>query len=1512
MYTLQLLHANDLEGGIDALDSAPNFAAIVDALEDDFANTLVVSAGDNYIPGPFFDTAADFSMGGTLTDGYVRYFTEIEGLDEATVTALLDLGRGGGRIDISIMNIIGFDASAVGNHEFDNGTNAFAEIIGGEDDEGLIAWTGSFFPYLSSNLDFSGDGALSGLFTNQILDSASYDESLADLAAGNIGPSIAPATTVDVNGEMIGIVGATTQLIETISSVGGVDETTGNANNMAALAAVIQPQIDALIAQGVNKIIVTSHLQQIDLEKELAGLLTGVDIIIAGGSNTLQADATDALNDGDTADETYPFLTTDGDGNPVAIVSTDGEYSYVGRLVVDFDDNGVLIPTSIDENVSGAFATNDAGLTSVLAQQVILGAQSVEMSEAQEVANVPDTASTASFDVYLEGNVLVLEGSYENLTSDITGLHIHNAAAGVNGGVVFPIPFEDNADGSGSFFGRFILDAAQLAEFNAGNFYVNLHTTTNPGGELRGQMPDAAGLGDVTPSVEAGLALSTSADIVGDLTEAVSGIVAAADAVIFGENDVFLEGRRGAVRTEETNLGNLSADANLAAAQAADATVTVSFKNGGGIRAAIGEIDINGNENGGDGLVSQLDLQNALRFNNDLTLVTLTAEGFLMLLEHAVADTDTDAGRTPGRFPQIGGFRFSFDEEGTAQQLAVDANGDYIVDPNTGMPQVAVAGNRIQTVAIVDPVTGEDIVIVENGALTDAAPASIRMVTLDFLVENNGDGYPFQELATDIQYVTQDGNTTPDGSAANILEEQEALGNFMAANHPEGGDPFAAAETTVFNDARIVQLALNGGIDRILLDEGDSALDVSIASQLATSGNEGATEVIVTENGQAFVTNGDADAIDVFDIATGTLVRSIDLGAVIADFDGVQSVAVNDGLIAAAISREDSNGDAMNGVVGFFDLQGTLLAEVEVGNLPDMVTFTPDGMKVLVANEGEPTGGTNPEGSISIIDLSSGVAAATVMTADFSAFNGQEAALSAAGVLLEPGVPVSEDLEPEYIAVMPDGQTAWVSLQEANAYAVVDLTTGTITDIRSFGVVDRSQPGFEIDASNRDNAINLQNYDNLFGMRQPDAITSFEMGGMTYILTANEGDARDDTEIRIGDLTVADLDPTAFPNAAQLLQDDVLGRLNIRSDLGDTDGDGDYDQLFHYGARSFTIYDVAGNVVFESGSEFSQLVAEIRPEVFNGQGGEADNRSDDKGVEPEAIAVGEVNGEMFAFIGLERDNGIMVYNITDPANSTYDSYIGGEVNGNVSPETIEFVAAEDSTSGGPQIAVAYEVSGTAVVYDLLSSTPVVNAGRVFSDVSAGGNGDDLMAGRAGDDTLHGNGGDDLQRGGIGNDHLLAGTGNDTAFGEIGNDLVEGGAGNDLLGGGSGNDTVMGGTGADTVVGGVGDDVLHGDAGRDMILGGEGNDTIAGGADNDRILGGNGADVFEFDYAGSNGVDAILDFEDGTDLIHAQGVTGFDDLVIVEKNGHAVVFNGGQGLILLNTSATDVTADDFIF
>ncbi|MFT5666482.1 MAG: hypothetical protein ACI9DK_000667, partial [Vicingaceae bacterium] len=288
-YTLQILHASDLEGGVKAITRAKYFAALVDTLEGEYANSITLSAGDNYIPGPFFNASGDrttFRDNGTFNNVYNRLYntTAYDGLREAP-----------GRADISIMNIIGFDASAMGNHEFDAGLDAIEQII--EEDfrspNGPAGdrWVGAQFPYLSSNLDFSLSGDLSNLYSATLKENTDFISGPAQSTSGNGSISkIAAATYISRGGEKIGVVGATTPIVTTISSTEEVTVTGPTTNDMVALAAEIQPWIDSLRTnQAINKIILVTHLQQLALEEALAGLVSGVDIIIAGGSDAILA-----------------------------------------------------------------------------------------------------------------------------------------------------------------------------------------------------------------------------------------------------------------------------------------------------------------------------------------------------------------------------------------------------------------------------------------------------------------------------------------------------------------------------------------------------------------------------------------------------------------------------------------------------------------------------------------------------------------------------------------------------------------------------------------------------------------------------------------------------------------------------------------------------------------------------------------------------------------------------------------------------------------------------------------------------------------------------------------------------------------------------------------------------------------------------------------------------------------------------------------------------------------------
>lgn len=436
------------------------------------------------------------------------------------------------------------------------------------------------------------------------------------------------------------------------------------------------------------------------------------------------------------------------------------------------------------------------------------------------------------------------------------------------------------------------------------------------------------------------------------------------------------------------------------------------------------------------------------------------------------------------------------------------------------------------------------------------------------------------------------------------------------------------------------------------------------------------------------------------------------------------SAAVYNGVIAVAIEAITKTNP---GQVVFFDRSGNYLNAVTVGALPDMVTFTPDGKRVLVANEGEPNAdySIDPEGSISVIDLSGGVLSATVNTLGFTHF--LSATLDPRVRIYGPNASIAQDLEPEYIAVAPDSSKAWVTLQEANALAIVDLKALTVTQVTSLGFKDHSLPGNTFDGSDRDGAgnsalINLQNWP-VWGMYEPDGIGLYQTGGQPYLVTANEGDTRDypptySEEARVSTLT---FDPS-FPNSATLKTNAAIGRLTVSKAQGnitttysaDKDGDGDIDQLFLPGGRSFAIWSITGTLLFDSGDALERITAAQQPAWFNSDAtGGLDTRSDNKGPEPETVALGAINNRQYAFIGLERIGGVMAFDITDPTAPTFAQWVNNRtytttlspVAKDLAPEGLKFIPASKSPNGKPLLIVANEVSGSTTVYEIVPNTP---------------------------------------------------------------------------------------------------------------------------------------------------------------------------------------------------------------
>jgi 2',3'-cyclic-nucleotide 2'-phosphodiesterase/3'-nucleotidase/5'-nucleotidase len=424
------------------------------------------------------------------------------------------------------------------------------------------------------------------------------------------------------------------------------------------------------------------------------------------------------------------------------------------------------------------------------------------------------------------------------------------------------------------------------------------------------------------------------------------------------------------------------------------------------------------------------------------------------------------------------------------------------------------------------------------------------------------------------------------------------------------------------------------------------------------------------------------------------------------------SVAVRNGVVAVAVEAQDKQA---RGKAVFFDASGRFRAAVEVGALPDMITWSPDGAWVLVANEGEPNTEytVDPEGSISVIDMRSGVqslAQRNVRHATFTRFAAGD--LDPSVRVYGPSASVAQDFEPEFITISADSRYAYVTLQENNAIAVVSIRDAKVVDVMGLGFKDHAARGNELDASDEDDGILIARYP-VHGMYLPDAITSMNYNGRTLLFTASEGDSRDydgfSEEARVGDLI---LDPDAFPDAEELQSPANLGRLKVTTTKGDGDGDGDYDALYSFGARSFSIWTDDGKLVYDSGSAFERITAAQLPDAFNSgneENGSFDSRSDDKGPEPEGVVLGKVGGRTYAFIGLERIGGFMVYDVSNPYSPKFVQYVNGrDFSGDaqtggaidLAPEGVLFIGERDSPTGKALLVAAHEISGSTTIYEI--------------------------------------------------------------------------------------------------------------------------------------------------------------------------------------------------------------------
>jgi hypothetical protein len=479
-----------------------------------------------------------------------------------------------------------------------------------------------------------------------------------------------------------------------------------------------------------------------------------------------------------------------------------------------------------------------------------------------------------------------------------------------------------------------------------------------------------------------------------------------------------------------------------------------------------------------------------------------------------------------------------------------------------------------------------------------------------------------------------------------------------------------------------------------------------------------------------FMTSAIEDRLDIANFsnpALPTLIRSIDMSV----YGGITSVAVKNGIVAVASPNAN---EQLNGKVVFFDANGNYLKDVNVGALPDMICFSPDGKMVLTANEGQPSAdySIDPEGSVSIIDISSGITGLTqsnVSTLLFTDFNSQESSLITSGVRkLKTSSTLSQDFEPEYITVSSDSKKAWIALQENNAIAELDLSSKTYKSVWALGSKDWSTNGNGFDASDNNQNVLLASWP-VKSFYIPDAVVSFQKNGVNYILTANEGDEKEygslNERTTIGAVTYK-LDSAKFPQAAMLKESFNLGRLRVTNLNGDTDGDGDFDQIYTVGTRSFSIFNAdSKTIVYDSKDDFEQFTSKDTSvsAIFNAdnESNTSKGRSRAKGPEPEGACLANINGRLYSFIGLERVGGVMVYNITNPAAPVFSDYKNSRskttYNGDHGPEGIIYLSDKNSPDGKHYILVANELSGTISIYQLKINTKPVGINALQSEIS---------------------------------------------------------------------------------------------------------------------------------------------------------------------------------------------------
>lgn len=453
-------------------------------------------------------------------------------------------------------------------------------------------------------------------------------------------------------------------------------------------------------------------------------------------------------------------------------------------------------------------------------------------------------------------------------------------------------------------------------------------------------------------------------------------------------------------------------------------------------------------------------------------------------------------------------------------------------------------------------------------------------------------------------------------------------------------------------------------------------------------GEAGAAEISAFDpktNRLFVVNNAETNKIDVIDLTNPTSLSVIH-SILLDKYNGaVNSLDVKDGMLAAAIEASDKQ--ANGNVVIFNTSNYSEIKVIPAGALPDMIIFSPDGKYILTANEGEPNGAytNDPLGTVSIISVKNNF---EVVNVDFTAFAVQVEYLKAKGLrVFGPGASFAQDMEPEYVTISKDSRTAWVTLQENNAIAKIDISSKTVTDIFPLGFKNYNLHANAIDPSDKDQTINFRTTP-VFGMFQPDAVAVYEKHGKPYLFTANEGDVREydnfEEAKRLSDIS---LDLSVFPDAVALQEDIHFGRLNITTTLGDVDDDDKFEALYSFGSRSFSVWNgLNGDLLFDSKNNLEQAIAD--------EAWYDDSRSDDKGVEPEGLALGESGGRPLIFVGMERADAVAIYDISEPLHPRFIKVLKtGDA-----PEGLLFIHAKQSPIHKSLLIVSSENDGVIKIF----------------------------------------------------------------------------------------------------------------------------------------------------------------------------------------------------------------------